>query len=240
MVSEPNVILGIKQTSLACKEDSHVHTTIRSHTCLSAESKLHGILQPPWLTAVSRSLSPSNPCLSLLDLCTSSLCLMKPTRQKRSMAYCDQNLGTRNPTATALASMRWKSLRLLLPLAVEVLEFQTGLWHTRRSVGLIALWSIKPKKPSSQNQDMRQHAPLGFLASPVCTGGDLTHHPRTVRQLNIMSSMMSAKATLALNTSSATLASHASSVTSLTPCHLADHWPESPGSDSWALTVDFD
>ena len=36
MVSEPNFDLGIKQTSLASKEDSHVHTIIRSHTRLSA------------------------------------------------------------------------------------------------------------------------------------------------------------------------------------------------------------
>ena len=55
MVSEPNFVLGIKQKSLASKEDPHVHITIRSHTCLSAGSKLHGILQPPWLCAVSKS-----------------------------------------------------------------------------------------------------------------------------------------------------------------------------------------
>ena len=55
MVLEPNFVLGIKQKSLASKEDPHVHITIRSHTCLSAGSKLHGILQPPWLCAVSKS-----------------------------------------------------------------------------------------------------------------------------------------------------------------------------------------
>ena len=55
MVSEPNFVLGIKQKSLASKEDSHVHITVRSHTCLSAGSRLHSISQPPWLTAVSRS-----------------------------------------------------------------------------------------------------------------------------------------------------------------------------------------
>ena len=31
MVSEPNSVLGIKQTSLASKEDSHMHTTIKSY-----------------------------------------------------------------------------------------------------------------------------------------------------------------------------------------------------------------
>ena len=55
MVSEPNFVLGIKQKSLATKEDLHVNITIRSHTCLFAGSRLHGILQPPWLCAVSKS-----------------------------------------------------------------------------------------------------------------------------------------------------------------------------------------
>ena len=55
MVSKPNFVLGIKQTSLASKENSHVHITIRSHTYLSAGSRLHGISQPPWLCAVSKS-----------------------------------------------------------------------------------------------------------------------------------------------------------------------------------------
>ena len=61
MVSELNFILGIKQKSLASKEDSHVHITIRSHTCLFAGSRLHGILQPPWLCAVSKSNNQAVP-----------------------------------------------------------------------------------------------------------------------------------------------------------------------------------
>ena len=54
MVSEPNFVHGIKQKSLASKEDSHMHIIIRSRTCLSAGSRLHGISQPPWLCAVSK------------------------------------------------------------------------------------------------------------------------------------------------------------------------------------------
>ena len=54
MVLEPNFVLGIKQKSLASKEDSHVHIIIRSHICLFAGSRLHGISQPPWLCAVSK------------------------------------------------------------------------------------------------------------------------------------------------------------------------------------------
>ena len=60
MVSEPNFVLSIKQKSLASKEDSHVHITIRSHTCLSAGSRLHSISQVPWLIAVSRSLNQAS------------------------------------------------------------------------------------------------------------------------------------------------------------------------------------
>ena len=52
MVSEPNFILGIKQNISSKQEEYHVHTTIRSHTCFSAGSRLHGISQPPWLSAV--------------------------------------------------------------------------------------------------------------------------------------------------------------------------------------------
>ena len=104
MVSKPNFDLGIKQTSLASKEDSHVHTIIRSHTCLSVASRLHDISQPPWLTAVSRSSSPSNLCLSLSDMCISSLRLMKPTRHKCSTAYREQNPGIRPPMAAAHAT----------------------------------------------------------------------------------------------------------------------------------------
>ena len=55
MVSKPSFVLGIKEKSLASKEDSQVHITIRSHTCLSAGSRLHGISQPPWLYVVSKS-----------------------------------------------------------------------------------------------------------------------------------------------------------------------------------------
>ena len=59
MVSKPNFVLGIKQKSLASKKDSHVHITVRNHTCLFAGFRLHNISQSPWLTAVSSSSSPS-------------------------------------------------------------------------------------------------------------------------------------------------------------------------------------
>ena len=60
MVSEPNFVLDIKQISLTNKEDSHMHTAIKSHTCLSTGSRLHGISQPPWLNVVSKSNNQAN------------------------------------------------------------------------------------------------------------------------------------------------------------------------------------
>ena len=124
MVSEPNFVLGIKQTSLANKEDSHVHTTIRSHMCLSVGSRLHSISQPPWLTTVSKSSSPSNLCLFLSNLCTTSLRLIKPTRQTCSMAYRDQNPGTQPPTVAVRATTRGQRLLELSHAPPQILDSQ--------------------------------------------------------------------------------------------------------------------
>ena len=123
MVSEPNFVLGIKQISLANKEDSHVHTTNRSHTCLSG-SKLHNISQPPWLPTVPKSSSPSNPCLSLLDLRKSKPRLTKPTPQTCSTAYRDQNPGTRPPTAATRATTRGQWLPELSQAPPQILNSQ--------------------------------------------------------------------------------------------------------------------
>jgi len=124
MVSEPNFVLGIKQTSLASREDSHVHTANRSHTCLFAGSRPHSILQPPWLPAVSKSSSPSNPCLSLSDLRKSKPRLTKPTPQTCSTAYRDQNPGTRPPTAAARATTRGQWLLELSQAPPQFLDSQ--------------------------------------------------------------------------------------------------------------------
>ena len=124
MVSEPNFVLGIKQISLANKEDSHKHTAIKSHTCLSAGSRLHSISQSSWLATVSRSSSLSNPCLSLLNLCTTSLRLMKPTRQTCSMTYHDQNPGTRPPTTAARCITRRQRLLELSHALPQILDSQ--------------------------------------------------------------------------------------------------------------------
>ena len=123
MVSESNFVLGIKQKSLTSKEDSHVHNAIKSHTFLSARSRLHSILQSPWLTVVvSRFSSPSNLCFSLSNLCITSLRLMKPTRQTYSTAYRDQNPGTRPPTAAAHATTRGQWLLELSHAPPQILD----------------------------------------------------------------------------------------------------------------------
>ena len=124
MVSEPNFVLSIKQTTLANKEDSHVHTTNRSHTCLSAGSRLHNISQLPWLTAMSRSSSPSNLCLSLSNMCTTNLLLMKPTGQTCSTTYRDQNPGTWHPTIVARATTRGQRLLELSHSPPQILDSQ--------------------------------------------------------------------------------------------------------------------
>ena len=69
---------------------------------------------------------PSNPYLSLLDLCTSSLCLMKLTRQTRSTAYRDQNPGIRPPTAAARVTTRGQQLLELSHASPKILDSQLG------------------------------------------------------------------------------------------------------------------
>ena len=176
MVSKPNFVLGIKQTSLASKEDSHMHITIKSHTCLSVGSRFHSISQLPWLTTVSRSSSPSNPCLSLSNLCTLSLRLMKPTRQTCSTAYRDQNPGTWPPTAVARATTRRQRLLELSHVPPQILDSQ----FRYQSHAL-------PRRPFhppiylawESSGHMTLHAPPRFLAFPLRAGEQCTLLPCT-------------------------------------------------------------
>ena len=100
MVSEPNFVFGIKQKSLASKEDSHMHIIIRSRTCLSAGSRLHGISQPPWLCAVSKfnnqaiRASPYQICAHQAFACRN-----RPHRRApRSLARKTQKFGQSKPS----------------------------------------------------------------------------------------------------------------------------------------------
>ena len=70
--------------------------------------------------------SGSVPGFSLSNLCTSSLRLMKPTRQTCSTAYRDQNPGTRPPTTAARAITRGQRLLELSHAPSQILDSQLG------------------------------------------------------------------------------------------------------------------
>ena len=169
MVSEPNFVLGIKQTSLANKEDSHVHTTIRSHTYFSIASRLHSILQPSWLTAVFRSSSPSNPCLSLLDLCTSRLRLSKPIPQTCSLAFREENPKIRSTESKPRAedSFGKSPTRRLRFLTSDRLLGTRAALKASTCTDLLGLriWrSYDGARASTRHQDFRHllHAPVAL------------------------------------------------------------------------------
>ena len=100
LLSEPNFVLDIKQKSLASKEDPHVHITIRSHTCLFAGSRLHGISQPPWLCAISKSNNQAI-CASPYQICAHQAlaCRNRPHRRAhRPPARKTQKFGLPKPS----------------------------------------------------------------------------------------------------------------------------------------------
>ena len=69
-------------------------------------------------------LKPSKPWLNLSNLCTTSLRLMKPTRQTCSTAYRDQNPGTRPPKAAARATTHGQRLLELSHAPPQILDSQ--------------------------------------------------------------------------------------------------------------------
>ena len=178
MVSEPNFVLGIKQISLANKEDSYVHTANRSHTCLSARSRLHSISQPPWLTARSRSSSPCNPCLSLSDLHKSKPRLTKPTPQTCSKISRDQNPEIRSPKAFPHASTRRRRLRKIPTRHLRFITFRSSSWYMRHHQGLLVHRSSWPENLVVIRHCTRHHAPPGFLVAPSRGGEQYTLLPR--------------------------------------------------------------
>ena len=175
MVSKPNFVLDIKQKSLASKEDSHLHITVRSHTCLSAGSRLHSISQPPWLTAVSKSSSPSNPCLSLSDLCTLSLRLSKPTPQTCSSASREENPKIRSTESYPRATV---SSEKSTTRCLRFLTSRSSSWYTRHPDGLVFHQSTWLENLVVIRRYMRHPTPPGFLASPLRAGGLITRLPR--------------------------------------------------------------
>ena len=108
---------------------------------------------------------PSNLCLSLSDLCTSSLCLMKLTRQTRSTAYRDQSPGIRPPTAAARATTREQRLLELSHAPPKILNSKLGSQP-----------HAPPKRPycpsiylAWEYGDLTNlHAPLGICLITMC------------------------------------------------------------------------
>ena len=124
MVLEPNFVLGIKQTSLATKKIlTRTSPSKVTHACLldldfTASRSRHGSLLCPDPQAQAIC------CLSLSNLCTTSLRLRKPIRQTCSMAYRDQNPGTRPPMAAARATTHGQRLLELSHAPPQILDSQ--------------------------------------------------------------------------------------------------------------------
>ena len=98
---------------------------------------------------------PSNPC-------TSSLCLMKLTRQTCSTAYRDQSPRIRPSTAAACATTRGQRL---LELSYAPPRFSTpssDLSHTRRHDGLLVHRSTWPENLAVIRRYTLPHASSGY------------------------------------------------------------------------------
>ena len=156
MVSEPNFVLSIKQKSLASKEDSHVHITIRSHTCLSAGSRLHSISQVPWLIAVSRSLNQASRDLTY-QICAnpSFSCQNQPHRRAprppaRKTQKSSQPKSTHAPLRAVVSFGKSPTRRL------RFLTSRSSSWYTRRPDGLVVHRSTWPEKSGGHT---KSHAP---------------------------------------------------------------------------------
>ena len=224
MVSEPNFVLGIKQTSLTSKEDNHVHTIIRSHTCLPAGSRLHDILQPPWLYVVSKSNKPSKLWLNIRSV-KSKPRLTKPTPQTCSTTSRNQNPEIWSPKALPRATTRLNCLRKISHAPPQIPHFQI--------VFLVHAPPWRPPRPpiyrswdSGPHQTLHAPSHASRISGISCTRRwtTRTRHSRAekLRQLNMTSSLdTSTKTTSALDTSTG----HVSSVASSAPRHLADRWP---------------
>ena len=164
MVSDPNFILGIKWTSLASKEDSHVHITIRSHTCLFTGSRLHDILQPPWLCAMSKSNNQAI-CVSPYQICAHQAFAWWNQQDKRA----SQHIATK----TQELNLQWQ---LHAPTHVDngSWNFHTHCWrfstpssdlsHMRCQDGLVVPWSTWAENLVIIRRHTHPHAPPGYLS----------------------------------------------------------------------------
>ena len=149
MVSEPNSVLGIKQTSLHNKEDSHMHIAIKSHICLSAGSRLHGISQPPRLTAVSKIHKFKQSRDLTFQICAHQAFACRNQhhrRAPRSPATKTQKSGHLNPCHAPpranVASGKSPTRRH------RILTSRSYSGRTRRPIGLLVRRSTKPAIPA--------------------------------------------------------------------------------------------
>ena len=170
MVSEPNFVLGIKQKSLASKEESHVHITVRSHTYLSAGSKLHSISQPPWLIAVSRSSNRASRDLTY-QICAQQAFawwnqLDRPTSRHIVTKTQEPDHQRQLHAPPRADNGSWNSHTRRRRFSTPSLD----LSHTRRQDGLVVHRSTWPENLVVIRPCTCHHAPPGFLAAPPRAG----------------------------------------------------------------------
>ena len=179
MVSKPNFVLGIKQTSLASKEEYHVHTIISSHTCFPVGSWLHSILQPPWLYAVSKSNKIKRSRDLILHICANPCFAWRNQNHRRAprpLMKETQKLDLQwQPHAPPRADNgSWNSYTRRCRFSTPRLD----LSQTRHQEGLVVHRSTWPENLVIIRRRTRLHAPPGFLASPSRVGGLSTCLPR--------------------------------------------------------------
>ena len=213
MVSEPNFILGIKQKSLASKEESHMHITVRSHTCLSAGSRLHSISQTPWLTIVSRSSNHASRDLTY-QICAQQAFawwnqLDRPAPQHIVTKTQEPDLQRQLHAPPSADNSSWNSHTRRRRFSTPNLD----LSHTRRQDNLVVHRSTWPENLVVIRYYTRHHVPPGFLAAPPRASEHCTLLPRADTAADVIWRHMM--------TSSLHISSHAGTSTS-TLVHVSD------------------
>ena len=135
-----------------------------------------------------RSTNSSKPVTSISDLCTLSLCLIKPTRQTCSMAYHDQNPGTRPPTEAARTTTHDNGSWNSHTRRRRFLTLSSDLSHTSRQDGLVVPRSTWLENLVIIRRFTCQHAPPGYLSrrhAPV----HAFHAPKDSCCCHLMSSL---------------------------------------------------
>ena len=162
--------MASNKTSFASKEEYHIHTTIRSHTCFSVGSRLHCISQPLWLSAVSKIHRLKQSRDLTFQICANpsfawwnqhNRCAPRPPVTKT------QKLGPQQkPHASPLTINNYRTSSR----AAKISRPRLDHGHTRHLVGLIARRSAKPKKSNCLSHlHMPTHAASVSRSSPRVT-----------------------------------------------------------------------